>query len=179
MAWIPLRLPSYQRGLFNTLQIIMTKAINNPSFAGSQSSEPRTIGDIIEKMLQSNSPMSRGYRTWQRAQFPTTEPCVDLKLITILPGGLPEGEYLSGVITRDGDDHFSFIENAMEKKVARAEQRNPHVYEGAYININRKPDGSLYPTFNRPKLQTPDDFKHFCLNAAKELETVAMERGEW
>lgn len=97
-----------------------TKAFN--SFAGSQSSEPRTIGDIIEKMLQSNSTMSRGYRTWQRAQFPTTEPCVDLKLITIMPGGLPEGEYLSGVITRDGDDHFSFIENAMEKKVARAEQ---------------------------------------------------------
>lgn len=151
-----------------------TKAIK--SFAGSQSFEPRTIGDIIEKMLQSNSPLSRGYRTWQRAQFPTTEPCVDLKLITILPGGLPEGEYLSGVITRDGDDHFSFIENAMEKKVARAEQRNPHVYEGAYININRKPDGSLYPTFNRPQLATSDDFKHFCLNAAKELETVAKER---
>lgn len=154
----------------------MKKVLNENLNAGSQSSEPRTIGDIIEKMLQSNSPMSRGYRTWQRAQFPTTEPCVDLKLITILPGGLPEGEYLSGVITRDGDDHFSFIENAMEKKVARAEQRNPHVYEGAYININRKPDGSLYPTFNRPQLATSDDFKHFCLNAAKELETVAKER---
>lgn len=94
-----------------------TKAIK--SFAGSQAFEPRTIGDIIEKMLQSNSPLSRGYRTWQRAQFPTTEPCVDLKLITILPGGLPEGE---------------------------------------------------------SQLATSDDFKHFCLNAAKELETVAKER---
>ena len=56
----------------------MKKGNNNPRFAGSQSSEPRTIGDIIEKMLQSNSPMSRGYRTWQRAQFPTTEPCENL-----------------------------------------------------------------------------------------------------
>lgn len=94
-----------------------TKAIK--SFAGSQSYEPRTIGDIIEKMLQSNSPMSRGYRTWQRAQFPTTEPCVDLKLITILPGGLPEGEYLSGVITRDGDDHFSFIKMPWRRRWQR------------------------------------------------------------
>ena len=65
----------------------MKKVLNANLNAGSQSFEPRTIGDIIEKMLQSNSPMSRGYRTWQRAQFPTTEPCVDLKLITILVRG--------------------------------------------------------------------------------------------
>ena len=38
----------------------MKKVLNANLNAGSQSYEPRTIGDIIEKMLQSNSPLSRG-----------------------------------------------------------------------------------------------------------------------
>ena len=61
------------------------------------------------------------------------------------------GEYLDGAITHDEEDHFTFVQNDQEKKLQKVVQRNPHVYEGKYINVNRKKDGTLYLTFNRPQ----------------------------
>ena len=104
--------------------------------------------------------------------FSNTEPCVDIKLLTREPGRIPIGNYLDGAITRDADDHFLFIENATDKKRNDVQQRNPHVYEGIYININRKPDGTLYPTFNRPQFNKQLSFLKFCRRAAEELIQV-------
>ncbi|WP_337672029.1 hypothetical protein [Prevotella sp.] len=42
-----------------------------------------------------------------------------------------------------------------------------------YININRKPDGTLYPTFNRPQFNAQLTFVEFCRRAAEELIQVA------
>lgn len=69
--------------------------------------------------------------------FPNTELGIDLKLMTRKPGRLAVGEYLDGTITRDGEDHFSFIQDDSNKKKVKVIQRNPHVYEGTFININR------------------------------------------
>ncbi len=77
--------------------------------------------------------------------YPNTELGIDLKLITRKPGRLGIGEYLDGAITHDGEDHFTFVQNDSEKKKEKVVQRNPHVYEGTYINVNRKNDGTLYP----------------------------------
>lgn len=144
------------------------------SRAGSEAQyEPRTIGDIWNDMLQSNSPFAVAYRQRGATVYPNTEPCIDLKLLTRQPGRIAIGDYLDGAITRDGDDHYLFIENATEKKRQTATQRNPHVYEGIFINVNRKPDGTHYPTFNRPQFTADFTFKHFCLAAAEELLAVA------
>ncbi len=154
----------------------MKKALNSSSVA-SHEHEPKLIGDAINDMLQSDSPFAVAYRHHNSEVYPNTEPCVDLKLLTRQPGRIAIGDYRGGIITRDADDHFSFVENAVEKKRETAQQRNPHVYEGRYINVNRKPDGTLYPTFNRPQF-TPDfTFKHFCLAAAEELLQVAGRIG--
>ena len=83
------------------------------------------------------------------------------------------GDYLGGVITRDGEDHFSFIESDTEKKRVMVEQRNPHIYEGLRINVNRKDNGEPYPTFNRPKYTENFTFQDFCREAAEELIAVA------
>ena len=107
--------------------------------------------------------------------YPDTHLDVDLKLISREPGRMPVGTYLDGVITRDGEDHFCFIQNADEKKRLVVTQRNPHVYLGKRINVNRKDDGSLYPTFNRPRYIS---FKNFCREAAEELIAVAGLVGE-
>ena len=147
----------------------MTKAFNSGS---ASSHEPRLVGDILPEMLQSNSPLASGYRQHQQV-YPNTEPGVDLKLLTREPGRIPIGNYLDGAITRDADDHFLFIENATDKKRNDVQQRNPHVYEGVYININRKPDGTLYPTFNRPQFNKQLSFLKFCRRAAEELIQVA------
>lgn len=45
-----------------------------------------------------------------RQLFSNTEPCIDLKLITLNPGRLYEGEYLDGTIVRDGEEHYTFIQ---------------------------------------------------------------------
>ena len=52
-------------------------------------------------------------------------------------------------------------------------QRNPHVYIGIRINVNRKDDGTLYPTFNRPRYTRDFSFQDFCREAAEELLLVA------
>lgn len=87
-------------------------------------------------------------RTWT-GLYPNTELDVDLKLVTQEQGRMELGEYLDGMITRDGEDHFTFVENATEQR--KAERRNPSIYEGQWINVKRRADGTVYPTFKRTK----------------------------
>ena len=87
-------------------------------------------------------------RTWT-GLYPNTELGVDLKLVTQEQGRMELGEYLDGMITRDGEDHFTFVENAAEQR--KAERRNPSIYEGQWINVKRRADGTVYPTFKRTK----------------------------
>lgn len=81
--------------------------------------------------------------------YPNTELDVDLKLVTQKQGRMELGEYLDGMITRDGDDHFTFVENDTER--GKAERRNPSIYMGQWINVKRRADGTVYPTFKRTK----------------------------
>lgn len=152
----------------------MTKAFNEGS-AGQNKNvhEPKVIGEVLNDMLQSDSPFAVAYRQHHATVYPNTEPCIDLKLLTRQPGRILIGDYLDGALTRDGDDHYLFIENATDKKRQTTTQRNPHIYEGRFINVNRKPDGTPYPTFNRPQFTADFTFKHFCLAAAEELLAVA------
>lgn len=87
-------------------------------------------------------------RAWT-GLYPNTELDVDLKLVTQKQGPMELGEYLDGMITRDGDDHFTFVENDTER--GKAERRNPSIYMGQWINVKRRADGTVYPTFKRTK----------------------------
>lgn len=87
-------------------------------------------------------------RTWT-GLYPNTELDVDLKLVTQEQGRMELGEYLDGMITRDSEDHFTFVENATEQR--KAERRNPSIYMGQWINVKRRADGTVYPTFKRTK----------------------------
>ena len=53
------------------------------------------------------------------------------------------------------------------------QQLNPRIYEGRFVNVNRRPDGTLYPSFTRPPYTEWFTFRHFCLVAAEELRRVA------
>ena len=124
---------------------------------------PRPAGEILQKKL-----------------YPTTELDVDLKLMTRKPGRMPVGAMLDGAITHDKEDHFTFIQNDPEKKKVVVSMRNPHVYLGKRINVNRKDDGTLYPTFNRPRYTKEFTFQDFCRKAAEELLAVVglVEKGD-
>ena len=120
-----------------------------------------------------NGNMNESSIKLEKGFYPNTELGIDLKLLTRKPGRLGIGEYLDGAITHDGEDHFTFVQNDSEKKTDKVVQRNPHVYEGTYINVNRKNDGTLYPTFNRPRFTEKFTFQNFCLLAAKELCAIS------
>ena len=120
-----------------------------------------------------NGNMNESSSKTEKGFYPNTELGIDLKLLTRKPGRLTDGEYLDGVITHDGEDHFTFVQNGSEKKKDKVVQRNPHVYEGTYINVNRKKDGTLYPTFNRPQFSERFTFQDFCQGAANELRIIS------
>ena len=46
------------------------------------------------------------------------------------------------------------------------------VFMGKYINVSRADDGTLYPTFNRPRYSKNFTFQDFCREAAEELIVV-------
>ena len=133
---------------------------------------PRTVGEILHDFLEnSNEPLAVAFR--HRKVYANTELCVDLKLLKQKPGRLRVGKCLEGILTRDGEEHFTFIEEASEMKRAAVVSRNPIVYAGACINVHRRNDGSLYPTFRQPQLSTFYTFKDFCREASEELRMIA------
>lgn len=138
------------------------------SMRAAGSNNPRLIGEVINDLLNGQAPFARARRhrtgrAWTgqagagsacsgrawTGLYPNTELDVDLKLVTQEQGRMELGEYLDGMITRDGEDHFTFVENATEQR--KAERRNPSIYEGQWINVKRRADGTVYPTFKRTK----------------------------
>lgn len=151
--------------------------------------KPRQIGDIINEMLLSNEPLANAFCNWLAERektraaeeqskvnrlfvdiYPNTEPCIDLKLLTQQPGRMDVGAILRGILTRDGEEHYTFLEGDQQKA---SSQRNPHVYRGRFVNVNQSGDGTLYPTFNRPRYTKEFSFQDLCREAAAELLMVA------
>lgn len=159
-----------------------------------ESNEPKVIGRVLIEYLHSNEPLAVAFRKWKARNkdaktkegdepgrlfediYPNTELDVDIKLFTLKPGRVNEGEFLPGMLTRDGEDHFSFVENAPERK--KVVTRNPRVYSGRYVNVSQQDDGSMYPNFNRPRYSENFSFKDLCREAAAELIVIAGLVGE-
>ena len=106
-----------------------------------------------------------------------TELCVDLKTILISDRRAKMRKDYTGVLTRDGLEHFTFMEDAPEGKPSR---RKPSIYRGACINVHMNDDGTLYPTFRHPDYTRYYTFRDFCREAAEELLLIAglVEREE-
>ena len=161
----------------------MNKKVLNPcNEAGSrESSEPRRVGSIVEEMLHSNEPLAVARRNLEAESkaaanvssrqvknsnasptvvyperfYPNTELAVDLKLLTHQPGRMPLKAYFDGVLRRDSEMHFTFIQT-----LSQTVKRNPHVFMGEYITVTRRDDGSFRPNF---KAVTIDE--DFCLDS--------------
>lgn len=136
--------------------------------------EPRLINDIINDLLNGQAPFARARRhrsgrAWT-GLYPNTELDVDLKLVTQKQGRMELGEYLDGMITRDGEDHFTFVENATEQR--KATRRNPSIYMGQWINAKRRADGTVYPTFKRTKGIGAGKLGDYAVNTTCELLMV-------
>ena len=104
-------------------------------------------------------------KDFQNFMFTNTELCIDLKLVTRQPGRMAAGKCLDGKLTRDADNHYTFIEGLPSTNG----KRNPHVFIGKYITITRRDDGSLRPNF-KPVVMG-DDFStyNYARDVANEL----------
>ena len=96
---------------------------------------------VMEEFFRSNEPLAVAFR--HRKAYANTELCVDLKTILTSDRRAKMRKDYTGVLTRDGREHFTFIETLPQG----AAKRNPHVYEGEFITITRRSDGSLRPNF--------------------------------
>ena len=131
---------------------------------------PKAMKDVLNEYFCGGQPLAVANRN--RMMHPNTELGVDVKFLTREPGRMNVGDSMGGLITCDKEGHFTFVENAAERKV-NVVPRNPHVFEGKYINISRRSDGSLYPALRRPCYNSLFTFKDFCHAAAEELMAVA------
>ena len=144
----------------------MKKVLNFNFRAGSRNSnEPRLIGDILAEMFSSKSPLAKGIRQSVASHkyadaerkvdaedadaegkaaaegnsgwFFNTELCSDIKTYLCFDRIAKIGKVYKGLLRRDSDDHFSFFECRCSAS-ANAIIRNPHVFEGKYINVTRR-----------------------------------------
>lgn len=142
----------------------MKKVFNANFQAGSKKTdEPRLIGDILAEMFSSGSTLAKAigqsvasheYAAAERKAdaedadaegkaaaagnsgwFRNTELCSDIKTYLCFDRIAKIGKVYKGLLRRDSDDHFSFFECSPS---ANAIIRNPHVFEGKYINVTRR-----------------------------------------
>lgn len=145
----------------------------------NNTTDPRHIKEILDEILRSNSLFNN--------IFPNTELDVDLKLYTLKPSRLNQGVGITGIIVRDAEYHYTFVQiasepnveespnatdptppDASEKKGKRV-KRNPIIIPGNCVNLHRDDDGSFYLTFRHPVLTEHYTWQDFCIEAAKEI----------
>ena len=151
--------------------------------AGSKKShEPRLLGSIVEEMLHGNSPLAVGYRQYIASQEygeaeeqgwnPNTHLSVDLKTLLRSDSKMKTGKNYQGILRRDEiceefryDEHFTFVETVPQT----AGKRNPHVFDGKYITVTRRDDGSLRLNFKELPKGTNFNLERFALGVYNEL----------
>ncbi len=157
--------------------------------AGSEGQyDPRPIEEIVQDFLaHSNSPFAVAYRQQQAQQKArrqhtagtkgsgwqvNTELDVNVKTLLRQDKALkPEKEYL-GLLRKDVecdeffyDEHLTFIEVERQK----GEKRNPRVYNGRYITVTRRSDGTLRPNFKPLPHDADFSAEEYAVAVAREL----------
>ncbi len=99
--------------------------------------------------------------------FRNTELCSDIKTYLCLDRIAKIGKVYKGLLRRDSDDHFSFFECSPS---ANAIIRNPHVFEGKYINVTRRlMDGHIRFNFKEVDFGGRFNPMGFAIGVMKEI----------
>ena len=153
---------------------------------------PRLVGDILAEMLSSDSLFVKAFRhctashedaaaegqaddarsrttvSVVKGWFRNTDLCMDVKTFLRHDRIAKIGKNYTGVLCRDTDDHYSFVETATP--VANAIIRNPHVFEGKYINVTRRlMDGHIRFNFKEVDFGGRFNPSSFAIAVMKEI----------
>ena len=142
---------------------------------------PRIAGAVLHDYLEnSNEPLAVAYREHHDEAdgwHPDTAVGVDLKTLLRSDRQAKAGKSYPGVLRRDVecdefryDEHFTFIETVP----LTAGKRNPHVYDGEYITVTRRDDGSLRQNFKELKMGAGFSVERYALGVYNEI-CMALE----
>ena len=171
------------------------KKVLNPNFqAGSTrfSNGPRPVCDIITELFASNSLFVKAFRhctashedaaaegqaddarsrttvSVVKGWFRNTELCVDVKTFLRHDRIAKIGKNYTGVLCHDKDDHYAFVETGLT--AANANIRNPHIFEGKYINVTRRMrDGHIRFNFKEVDFGGRFNPSSFAIAVMKEI----------
>lgn len=150
-----------------------------------ESKEPRLFGSIVEEMLHGSSPLAVGYRQYiaslengeveEQGWNPNTHLGVDVKTLLRSDVRMVVGKEYQGTFRLDSDGitdeflcrdpHFTFVETVPQT----AGKRNPHVFDGKYITVTRRDDGSLRLNFKELPKGANFNLERFALGVYNEL----------
>ena len=125
---------------------------------------------VMSKKITTTTPpteynMEQG---WNR----NTHLSVDLKTLLRSDSKMKAGKNYQGILRRDEiceefryDEHFTFVETVPQT----AGKRNPHVFDGQYITVTRRDDGSLRLNFKELPKGANFNLERFALGVYNEL----------
>ena len=76
-------------------------------------------------------------------RHPNTDLCVDVKTFLLEDRIAELGKRYQGTFIRDKESHYT----CTEQEPIIPEKRNPRVFNGQYVTITRRDDGTLRPNF--------------------------------
>lgn len=94
-----------------------------------------------------------------------TDLCMDVKTILRSDRVAKIGKDYQGMLTRDSEDHYSFIETVQ----TRVEKRNPQIYRGEFVTVTRMEDGTYHPNLRPMKVGEGFNVEHYASGVANEL----------
>ena len=103
--------------------------------------------------------------------YKNTTLCCYLKTVLQSDRVMKAGKAYQGMLRRDVetdeflfDEHFTFVET-----MPQVEKRNPRVFDGNYITITRRDDGTLRPNLKPIKNWTDFNAEVYAVGVANEL----------
>ena len=125
----------------------------------------------------SNEPLAVAYREHatennHQGWHPNTHLCVDVKTLLRSDRTMKAGKEYPGVLRRDVEiDEFRYNEifTFVETVPQTAGKRNPHVFDGKYITVTRRADGSLRLNFKELKTGEGFSLEGYALGVYNEI----------
>ena len=97
-----------------------------------------------------------------------TNLCVDLKTVMQSDAHLVEGQCYTGVLTRDGEDHFIFEESCHRGR----SPRNPKLFDGNYCSLVHMQNGKYQIHMKTINASSITNRNQFAFNVYSELLTA-------
>ena len=117
----------------------------------------------MNKVLNCNSKAGSKKSNKPRHLNHNTDLCVDLKTILRHDRIAMIGKDYMGILRHDKEYHYTFTETP------NADKRNPRVFNGRYITITRRGDGTLRPNFKPLKMGKDFSASDYASHVANEL----------